>query len=180
MPVVCPRCSHVREEDSQVPDWQCPACGVAYAKALRAQQPEDADEEPPLVIEYRPASSGFQIPTGIWLLLAAVLFGAWASFSSSTSRFGGSHSSESLSALAATVGGEDILMYGFETCPACRQARGWMDQHGFPYQICDIHRDQACARQLAGYGQNAVPYFVIKGERMLGLDEDAFVAALQR
>jgi glutaredoxin len=179
MPVVCPKCSHEREADAQVPDWQCPACGVVYAKALRAQQGESTEDEPPLVIEYRPASSAPQVPAGVWLLLAVVLFGAWASFSTGPSRFGGSHSNESLSALAATVGSEDILMYGFESCPACRQARGWMDHHGFPYEICDIQRSTACAQQLAGYGQNAVPYFVIRGERMLGLDENAFVAALQ-
>lgn len=123
---------------------------------------------------------GCRFPRGLWLLLATVLFGAWASFGPGPSRFGGSHSSESLAALAATVGSDDILMYGFESSPACRQARGWMDQHGFPYEICDIHHSEACAQQLTGYGENAVPYFVIRGERMLGLDEDAFVAALQR
>lgn len=30
----CPKCGYVREpKDSIVPDWQCPKCGVAYAKA---------------------------------------------------------------------------------------------------------------------------------------------------
>jgi hypothetical protein len=32
----CPSCSYVRQErDSIVPEWQCPQCGVAYAKASR-------------------------------------------------------------------------------------------------------------------------------------------------
>lgn len=32
MPVICPKCSHVRPADAANPDWQCPACGVCYAK----------------------------------------------------------------------------------------------------------------------------------------------------
>lgn len=32
MTVICPKCSHVRPADATNPDWQCPACGVCYAK----------------------------------------------------------------------------------------------------------------------------------------------------
>jgi hypothetical protein len=32
MPVICPKCSHVRPSDATNPDWQCPACGICYAK----------------------------------------------------------------------------------------------------------------------------------------------------
>jgi len=32
IPRVCPKCGHVREPDTAAPDWQCPACGIAYAK----------------------------------------------------------------------------------------------------------------------------------------------------
>jgi len=32
--ITCPKCGHVRtpQEDEFTPEWQCPACGVAYAK----------------------------------------------------------------------------------------------------------------------------------------------------
>ena len=30
--VVCPKCDHVRSKDATNPQWQCPACGVCYAK----------------------------------------------------------------------------------------------------------------------------------------------------
>ncbi|MEH6433935.1 hypothetical protein [Massilia sp. DD77] len=32
MSVICPKCSHVRPTDATNPDWQCPACGICYAK----------------------------------------------------------------------------------------------------------------------------------------------------
>lgn len=34
----CPKCKHVRTANEAAPDWQCPKCGVAYAKFLAAQQ----------------------------------------------------------------------------------------------------------------------------------------------
>jgi hypothetical protein len=33
----CPKCRHVRAANEVAPDWQCPKCGVAYAKAAGAQ-----------------------------------------------------------------------------------------------------------------------------------------------
>jgi len=34
----CPKCKHVRAATEVAPDWQCPKCGVAYAKFVAAQQ----------------------------------------------------------------------------------------------------------------------------------------------
>jgi len=33
----CPKCRHVRQANEVAPDWQCPKCGVAYAKFVQAQ-----------------------------------------------------------------------------------------------------------------------------------------------
>lgn len=45
MTVICPKCSLVRPPDATNPDWQCPGCGICYAKfqnrsveAVRAEQ----------------------------------------------------------------------------------------------------------------------------------------------
>lgn len=34
----CPKCRHIRGPGEVAPDWQCPRCGVAYAKFIAAQQ----------------------------------------------------------------------------------------------------------------------------------------------
>jgi predicted RNA-binding Zn-ribbon protein involved in translation (DUF1610 family) len=41
-PIACPRCGHQRESAATAPVWQCPACGVAYAKAEQAREMRDA------------------------------------------------------------------------------------------------------------------------------------------
>ncbi|WP_426319592.1 hypothetical protein [Pseudoduganella sp. R-43] len=36
--VICPKCDHVRPQDATNPEWQCPACGVCYSKAVSPAQ----------------------------------------------------------------------------------------------------------------------------------------------
>jgi uncharacterized Tic20 family protein len=38
----CPKCKYVRTAGETAPDWQCPKCGVAYAKFLAAQSAASA------------------------------------------------------------------------------------------------------------------------------------------
>lgn len=38
----CPKCRHVRGANEASPDWQCPKCGIAYAKFVQAQQAASA------------------------------------------------------------------------------------------------------------------------------------------
>lgn len=37
--IICPKCSHVRPKDATNPEWQCPACGVCYAKVGSTEIP---------------------------------------------------------------------------------------------------------------------------------------------
>ncbi len=43
----CPKCSYERQPSDDAPDWQCPACKVAYAKVLKAQASVAEPVEPP-------------------------------------------------------------------------------------------------------------------------------------
>ncbi|HTT08573.1 MAG TPA: hypothetical protein VMH34_07265 [Gammaproteobacteria bacterium] len=51
MPTTCPKCGHVRSTADNVPDWQCPKCGIAYAK-YQARL-EDAPVNPPVTVEQK-------------------------------------------------------------------------------------------------------------------------------
>ncbi len=67
---VCPKCGHARPADAAVPAWQCPACGIAYAKyrdyLARARQ----------VVTPPAAGEGARAVTAdgsVWLLLVSNL-----------------------------------------------------------------------------------------------------------
>ena len=37
--IICPKCRHVRPTDATNPEWQCPACGICYAKVGATAEP---------------------------------------------------------------------------------------------------------------------------------------------
>lgn len=37
MAITCPKCSYVRTPADSAPEWQCPACGIAYEKFKQAE-----------------------------------------------------------------------------------------------------------------------------------------------
>src|SRR5262245_58363026 len=55
----CPRCSYERQPTDQAPAWQCPACGVAYAKATAPRntpapvtsEPDETEDDSPELTE---------------------------------------------------------------------------------------------------------------------------------
>ena len=93
----CPKCAHVRAPAASAPDWQCPACGIAYAKfradGKPAPEPEPAhihtDHESPAAERERAAieDTGQRAAPGAPVLIFYVTltgigifagtFGAW-------------------------------------------------------------------------------------------------------
>ena len=188
MPTICPKCRAVRPADTAAPDWQCPSCGVAYAKvgAGASAQPLASNRH------IQPRSAG--MPWGKLLLLIAVLYGAWVGFSgagpknlaeagqnlSRSGHFGAQASAQQLAQLAARSQASDVLMYSAAWCSNCAAAKGWMAQYGFQFQECAVDTNSACASQLKSLDPaGGVPYLIVKGHHMKdGFDSDEFLAAL--
>ena len=75
--ITCPKCKYQRQPQDNVPDWQCPSCGVAYNKvkppepATQVTAPEGADypEPQPAVPSYGP-----RLALGIVVILILAFF----------------------------------------------------------------------------------------------------------
>jgi TPR repeat protein len=77
----CPKCGYERKPQESVPDWQCPRCGIAYAKAAGSSTPPAAErsarrthEPEPLYAE--PGLNFKPILVGL-VILACAGFGVW-------------------------------------------------------------------------------------------------------
>lgn len=193
MTTLCPKCCHVRQATETAPAWQCPACGVAYAKAADAGRASAGS----MTSQRRASTAGSASSTGIpWLKLiaiAAILWGAWSGYqisknrssgggvSSFAAKFGAEPSPEQLKALAATAQADDVLIYSAPWCGNCTEAKGWMTQYGFKYRECNVDASIDCATQLKRLGSDGVPYPIVKGQHIKdGFDSDQFIAALQK
>jgi len=172
MTTTCPKCRHVREADAAVPAWQCPRCGVAYAKAAEAEAPV------PRQAGWAPSArtrSGDGPPWGKLFLGMVVLAGAWIAYH----RMPAVSAGPDMARLAAGTGQGDVVMYTTTTCPYCKQAAAWMTQNGFAFTECNVETHAACDQAFKSYGGNGVPYLVVKGHHMKnGFDSDEFLRAL--
>src|SRR5262245_53325543 len=108
----CPKCSYIRKPTDNNPDWQCPSCGIAYAKFKKAaapplQEPLPAEEaeagDEPVVVysEKRKKGLGFDATTiGGLLCLAG---GAWLTYASIIEPY-----------MAIAKGAREIHLLGFK------------------------------------------------------------------
>jgi glutaredoxin len=178
----CPRCQYARKPQDDNPDWQCPSCGVCYAKVALGAQP---DTRGAARAAAAPQSQGWDIPWGkLLLLLVAVL-----AFAGAAKWRGGAHtllpqgepSVEQIRALAAAVSPGDVVMYSTTECVYCAQAKSWLQQYGFVYTECNMSVDQNCITEFNRYGANGTPFLVVRGHQMHnGFGTDEFISILQQ
>ncbi len=205
MPTICPKCRTVRPENATVPAWQCPACGVAYAKAsgdasqgAAVQRSRDVERRSSSSSSNREAGEGLlaSIPWGKLVAACLICYGGWVGYQHAsgqgsgdssvlsragrTSGMGGSFSEHDLRQIAAKGQASDVIFYTAPWCPHCRAAHAWMDQYGFKYERCDIEASSACKSQLQQLDPGGgVPYLIVKGEHMKdGFDAAQLVAVL--
>lgn len=59
----------------------------------------------------------------------------------------------------------ELIVYSTTWCPACREAKKFLDQHRIPYTEIDIESTpEAADTVIAHVGKRAIPQFVIDGE----------------
>lgn len=190
---ICPKCCHMRQADEIAPDWQCPACGIAYAKATDAGRGVGAGGQSYRRLEGN--DSGFA--WGKLLILAAVLWGVWAGWQGwqgGALRGGGGLSGggavtqgsavQQMSALAAKVSAGDVVMYTTSVCPYCAQAKGWLSQYGFAFSECNMTTMPACIAEFKSLGGDGTPFLTVRhGGKVSymkdGFDSEEFLALLK-
>jgi glutaredoxin len=190
MSTICPKCRHVREPSASVPAWQCPACGVAYAKAADAAlSPQAFTPQPRAGM----ASEKRRMPWRKLFILVLLVGGMWAGIQVAHNRhvgdslggdlFGGDVSTEQMRTLASTVKAEEVVIYSTTECAYCAQAKSWLSQNGFAFTECNMSVEPHCEAEFRSYGGNGTPYLVVsragKTRHMKnGFDSDELLAAL--
>jgi glutaredoxin len=188
MPIVCPKCNTVRAQDTPAPDWQCPACGVAYAKASAnlsapaSAQVNGSAASLPIIHRHsftpRTPSLMARIPWVKLVLLTAL--GLSVHHGWQRGMFSGPMTADRVHELAAKSSVDDVVMYSADWCPHCRAARGWLDGNGFKYKLCDIDLNAACKREFEALPPGGgIPYMIVKGTHInKGFHSDKFLAAM--
>lgn len=156
---VCPKCQYVRKDTDAVPDWQCPACQVAYHKVGSAP-------------ERRAAAHGSAPRRWPVWLLATVLLGTAAWLAKPSPR-------AQRSAAAAVEEQPAVVLYATSWCGYCAATRELFEQNGIRYRELDIEKSTEGYEGHKKLGGRGVPVIVVGDEVVHGYNEDALRASLQ-
>lgn len=155
----CPKCGYARTEEERAPDWQCPSCGVAYAKVAAAADGDRRPMSPP-----RPAAGGAGKFARLILLLVAIGIGVALS-----SVMRPTHDMAAPQAYA----GASVVMYSLTTCGYCNMKRAELKQQGIPFVEYFVDQDPARHKEMfeklqaAGYrGGVGTPTFEVNGKML--------------
>jgi len=169
---VCPKCSYARKPaDNAVPDWQCPGCGIAYAKyAGRAPEPELAQSA-----RAPSAMAGHSMSaTALFWILAAITAAGYVGYQKlypkappeenavearkgEGARLESSHPAfygtmekggivlrmkpETAAGLARISNSANVVMFATSWCPYCAQAREVFARNGVKFVELDLESD---------------------------------------
>lgn len=192
MTTICPKCQHVRPADTAAPEWQCPACGVAYAKVSRSAAP-DASPVGTRGVGYSAHTQRSGTPWRLIVIALALVAGlGWmygARLMGDRPSDGNSaplsvHDDAGIRRLATTIRAEQVLMYSTTECGYCAEARSWLHGHGFAFTECNMSVDSRCTEAFRALRASGTPYLIVRGPRgehhmKDGFDSDEFLAALQ-
>jgi len=153
---ICPHCNHIRQAGDDVPDWQCPACLKAYAKAGIALPPEK-------LIQYGPNVAQRSAGRGKWLFVLLALGAAFW--------FGRTLSPQRSAPVEAAAGQPAVVLYATEWCGYCKATRAFFAANGIRYIEHDIEKSSTALSEHRKLGGNGVPLIVVGDELIKGYNE---------
>jgi glutaredoxin len=179
MTTTCPKCRYTRKPSDDAPNWQCPSCGIAYAKVTDAYGNYRSPEEPVRHSTYVETTRGNGLP---WIKLIFLLLfilvawkaghGIWSKQPSSETPVKPRRGTvEEIKALAATVNPGDIVVYTRDGCPAVVETKNWLNQYNFAFTECNISASQRCMSEFQSHRATGTPHLIVHGEHMTGLGE---------
>ncbi|UCV15677.1 glutaredoxin family protein [Quatrionicoccus australiensis] len=157
---ICPHCGHARTANAEVPDWQCPACGKAYAKVDAHLSPAERRQYGRIEVpENRGGGSK-------WLLLLLV-FGALLWFTRPLWQ-----ARVKPPEPVVAIGQPAVHLYATDWCGYCKASREFFHTNGIRYTEHDIEKSTEALNTHRKLGGNGVPLIVVGDEVVNGYNED--------
>ncbi len=168
--ITCPKCRTTRKPSDTAPEWQCPNCGVAYAKAS-----EVSAGEARVVYQTSAAPERRGMLRSIGIVLAVCAAGAWA-----WSKRGAAPAGDVSAGKSA--GQREVVLFATSWCGYCAATREFFAANRINYVEYDVERDAEGARKYEqlGFKGKGVPVILIDGDIIHGFNEQALRQALPR
>lgn len=177
---ICPKCSYIRKETDECPEWQCPSCQVAYIKA--GDFPGSHRKNGSRNDRNGQLSENNSSNLGKWLIALIIVAGVSAQsyLSHKESKKQDAIALQNLTearaakASAQTKPQPVITLYGTGWCGYCVAARSFFKENGIAYTDLDVEKSKEDYNSYRKFGKNGIPVITIDNEVVEGFDEAEF------
>lgn len=159
---ICPHCNHIRKPDETAPDWQCPACGKAYAKSGSSLPPEGFRQ-------YGAAASSVERQGGVLKWMGVLLIVAALVWFGRPLLQGHGRGSPAPAGAAQP----EVVLYATEWCGYCKATREFFAANGIRYVEQDIEKSSEALARHRKLGGKGVPLILVGDEVINGYNEQA-------
>jgi glutaredoxin len=190
----CPKCAYSRKlADKDKPEWQCPACGIAYAKYEDQSHMPIGSGMKPRAPTLQPESVAPMSAKALFWILSGVLAVGYAGYLKLYAPPAANQAPEGVeradmsprltpetSAALSQITPSKVVMFATDWCPYCAEARKLFKEQGVRYTEIDIERDPEGAKfQSDQLRVSGVPTIVIGNRLIHGFDEGQILAGLK-
>ncbi len=171
----CPNCGYVRKPEDLAPEWQCPACQVAYAKVSQRPTYSHASRE-----SVSKQSSGVSIPFKTIFsvaLLGCILYFGHSFFSGITITRESSGNTSETSPIVAPD--KTVFLYSRIGCGYCDKARRFLQEHNIPFEEIDVNTSERGKDDFQKLGAIGVPILIVGDAKIIGYDEPELTKVLK-
>ena len=181
----CPKCNYVRRDTDTAPDWQCPSCRTAYAKASaelaaarRAERVAAQPAPPPPKVPRIKLNWPLLIRgTGVAVFTGALAWGAYGKFVAKPATM----APRSAAAAAAAPQLPAAVLYSTSSCPDCQATRDMLDRRGVKYTEIDVGKQPGLQQHLIDkYNVSGFPVLDVGGDYVTGFQPNEIERLIAR
>lgn len=174
---ICPKCSYVRKETDDCPEWQCPSCQVAYNKAGGHAGARNKNTVRNSRISQ--VNEGSTSNAGKWLIALVIFSGvslqSYISHKNAKKQEAIAAQNLKLAEASKTPGQTRqqpvIILYGTDWCGYCAAARSFFKENGIAYRDLDVEKSKEDYNAYKQLGKNGIPIITIDSDVVEGFDE---------
>lgn len=75
---------------------------------------------------------------------------------------------------------DEVLVFGFKSCPYCAKVEKLLQDNRIPYKDMDVEKSKKAKKEFGKLGGGGVPVTVIGGQAIRGFSEEKIMALLKQ
>ena len=166
---ICPKCRYLRKETDTCPEWQCPACQVAYNKAGDDKLMSQISEQRRTRAQNSTSHFHFWKYLLISIFIGVVVMQSYSSWHQKQLARNAALKNSQINQNGQPL----VVLYGTSWCHYCAAARTFLTENGIHFKDLDVETSHEASEAFRRIGGRGVPVIQVGDNTLKGYSESA-------